>query len=516
MKYLFRADAGTRRGTGHVMRCLSLAQACMRGGGEPKFAMASEAPVLACRLTMEGIPVVRLTAEPGSPEDAAQTVDWAERLGVLWVILDGYHFDAAFQRTLKGAGLRLLVLDDYGHAGSYVADLVLNQNAYAEASTYADRKPYTRLLLGPRFALLRQEFVPWCGRVPRIHDKARRILISLGGADSGNMTHTVVNALKRLDMDEMEATVVIGPCSPHGQDLYAGDGGAGPAVRFLRSPSNMPELMAHADMAITAGGTTCYELAFMGLPQLIVVTADNQRAVGRELDRLGVGINLGWSEELSEWDLAEAVRRVAYDVALRRSISEKGRSLVDGRGADRVVTAMADMEQGQRGIDKAAGGIRVRQACPEDAEMLWTWANDPVVRANSFNTEPIAFESHKEWLAQKLASSGTRLWVLEIEGSPVAQIRYDLISGEMAEISFLVAPDCRGGGLGTRLLTLTAGMACRELGARRLRGVTFSDNTASIRAFGKAGFRSMGEETIRGHLCLVFLLECPDAVGEGK
>ena len=157
-----RADATVVMGTGHVMRCLALAQAWQDAGGSCVFAMAEPTPAVEERVAAEGIQVVRFRKTiPGSSQDAAQLVELARAQGAAWLVVDGYHFDAEYQRRLKDTELKLLWVDDNGESAHYYADLVLNQNAHARDGLYVHREPYTRLLLGPRYALLRREFARW-------------------------------------------------------------------------------------------------------------------------------------------------------------------------------------------------------------------------------------------------------------------------------------------------------------------------------------------------------------------
>ncbi|MBE3120100.1 MAG: UDP-2,4-diacetamido-2,4,6-trideoxy-beta-L-altropyranose hydrolase, partial [Candidatus Atribacteria bacterium] len=146
MNLLLRVDASARIGTGHVMRCLALAQAWQEKGGRATFVMTTETPAVEARLASEGMQVTHLVTQPGSPEDAQQTVGLAQQREAVWIVVDGYYFGADYQQTIKRAGLRLLFVDDYGHAGHYYADLVLNQNIYANESLYPKREPHTRLL----------------------------------------------------------------------------------------------------------------------------------------------------------------------------------------------------------------------------------------------------------------------------------------------------------------------------------------------------------------------------------
>ena len=153
---LVRADGSAAIGAGHVMRCLALAPAWQDAGGDVTFAASSLGDTLRRRLIDEGVRVVDLDAPPGSRLDTEATVHHARQAGADWVVADGYDFDAAYQRCVHESGLKLLVLDDYGHAEHYHADLVLNLNLDAEESLYAHRDPATQLLLGTRYALLRR------------------------------------------------------------------------------------------------------------------------------------------------------------------------------------------------------------------------------------------------------------------------------------------------------------------------------------------------------------------------
>src|SRR5206468_95107 len=177
---IVRADATAAIGHGHVMRCLALAQAWQDRGGECVFAMTEPIPGIKARLCAEGFEVIPLTVMPGRSEDAAQLAELARFRDASWVVVDGYEFRAEYHRALKSAAVRLLVIDDSGHAGSYCSDLVLDQNAGTRESLYDRRAPYTELLLGSRYAMLRREFRRWPEWKREIPPIARKILIAMG------------------------------------------------------------------------------------------------------------------------------------------------------------------------------------------------------------------------------------------------------------------------------------------------------------------------------------------------
>jgi UDP-2,4-diacetamido-2,4,6-trideoxy-beta-L-altropyranose hydrolase len=333
---VLRADGGASAGIGHVMRCLALAQAWQDSGGRARFAAAMLPPALADRLARESIPVDPVDAAPGSAEDAAATAEAAARAGAAWIVADGYWIEPAYQRALRARGRSLLFVDDAGESGPYEADLVLNQNLHATEPMYRDRRPGTGLLLGPRFALLRREFAARRGTEREIPNRARRILVTLGGGDLGDLTRRVVRALARSG-EAAEVRVLIGPAHPRAERIRSEVERLKSGTVLPAAAEELPELFAWADLAVTAGGSTCWEMAFSGLPFVAVAAAPNQVPIARSLDEAGAARYAGWHESLDDAALAELVEELTADAGARARMSRAGRALVDGRGAERVV-----------------------------------------------------------------------------------------------------------------------------------------------------------------------------------
>ena len=340
MNLLVRADANAQMGTGHVMRCLALAQEQHDAGVNATFVMAIEAPALETRLREERMGFVYLSTLPGSADDAIQTRQLARQKGAQWVVADGYHFGGDYQRIIKDSALRLLFVDDYGHAEHYYADIVLNQNIHAYEGLYVNREPYTRLLLGTDYVLLRREFREWRKWNRKIPKMARKVLVTLGGSDQHNQTLKVMRALQKVDVDDLEAVVVIGASDPHFQELQATIHNSQFAVRLAQNVTDMSDLMAWADIAIAAGGSTAWELAFMGLPSLLLILADNQRPVADRLGSLGVSVNLGSYRKSSSTKITQAVTQLLEAPERRAEMAQQGRGLVDGRGVARVLESL--------------------------------------------------------------------------------------------------------------------------------------------------------------------------------
>lgn len=337
---VIRVDADTRMGTGHVMRCVALAQAWEEQGGRTVFVAAAITRALRARLDSEGFVTTALAQLPGSLEDAGATAEIASRMKAAWVLVDGYQFDTEYHRTIKSAGHRLLVIDDYGHADAYVADLVLNQNAHADESFYQTRECDTRLLLGTRYAMLRREFWPWRGWRRPIRTVANRLLVTLGGSDPDNVTRQVIEAAGGIDVEGLEVTVLVGGSNPHRPSLETAARDACRPIRLEANVLDMPSWMIWADAAVTAAGGTLWELAFFAVPSVTVVLADNQEPAADWLAGRGVFSALGWGTAVS----VETIRKQLCGLLLgrerRQKQSDAASQLVDGNGVFRVVEAM--------------------------------------------------------------------------------------------------------------------------------------------------------------------------------
>jgi UDP-2,4-diacetamido-2,4,6-trideoxy-beta-L-altropyranose hydrolase len=501
---LLRADADTRMGTGHVMRCLALAERWQDTGGTAHLLTRASAEGLLQFVASRGVLVSRLPAALSLADDGAATARLAGSLGADWLVIDGYHFDHVYQAAFTRAGLRTLVIDDMADLPSYEATALLNQNIGAESYDY-QRAPQTLQLLGPRYVNLRRQFDPWRAHPRTAPDIARRVLVTLGGADPDNLTATVISALDRVEIPGLEARVIVGAANPHMDSLRAiAEKASRVQISLLSSVTDMPAHMAWADMAIAAGGTTCFELLFMGLPSLLLVLAANQIPSVRDLHALGAAQDLGAMPAASADAIAAAVGDLASRQPARRAMSELGRAIVDGYGGVRVLSCLAL-------LSTATQEWRLRPAALDDAFLVWQWANEPGARANSFHTEPIPWERHLAWYRGRLASADCRIWLLERYGAPAGVIRYDRSSPHAAEISYSVARSQRGLGIGTRLLVMSQELALSELGVRQIDGTVFESNIASARSFLKAGYAQAEAKTLAGHTCLVFRRVVPSA-----
>jgi len=491
---LIRADATAQSGAGHLLRCLALASAWQADGGRVFFLSYCDNASLRQRLEAAGFDFLAIEKPHPDPADLQATLALLQEYRAGWLALDGYHFDPAYQKAVRQAGCRLLVIDDNAHLPRYHADLLLNQNIHAETLAYPC-DPATELLLGTRYALLRPEFLPWRGWQRQIPPVARKALVTLGGGDSREATAKVIQALNLLKIENLEAIIVSG--SHHPSPQYPGPQSPDPKSpnpHSLTSVQNMPELMAWADLAVSAGGSTCWELAFMGLPNLILVLAENQRLVAGGLAKAGVSVNLGWHEKVTPADIADALQCLALSSEVRAESSRRGRELVDGDGAHRLMRQMA------------IHSLSLRPVQENDVRLVWEWANDPLTRSVSFSTRKIPWEEHVKWFSGKLAEPNCRFFIaLDAAGSPAGQVRYQ-IEGEQAVVSVSLAPEQRGKGYGSYILKLSAQRIFTETPVTLIHAYIKPDNTASIGAFAKAGYVKSGVTEIMGSPALDYTL----------
>ena len=341
-KVIIRADATGRIGTGHVMRCLAFAQALKTGNYAVAFITVCESKLLNKRLLDEGFQVIPVVRSHPNPSDWQMTSKVLRSHPNAWVVLDGYHFDPEYQEQVRNAGHRLMVIDDYNHLDAYHADILLNQNIGSQKLTYSCNND-TVCLLGPQYALLRDEFLR-CKRTIRGSGQyVRNALVTLGGADPDNIGLKVVRALIRTSLNNIATQVVAGPMNTATQTLQneiddarkAGLPGAN-GIEIVQN-ANMPELMANADIAVSSGGSTCWELCFFGIPFLVIIAADNQREIAFGLERTEAAICLGWHSEVTERQLQTQFETLVADTKRRQAMSANGRSLVDGKGRSRVL-----------------------------------------------------------------------------------------------------------------------------------------------------------------------------------
>jgi UDP-2,4-diacetamido-2,4,6-trideoxy-beta-L-altropyranose hydrolase len=489
---LIRADANVAIGTGHVMRSLALAQAWQDQGGRAIFVSAEISPAIRRRLAEEGFLSITIPASRGAFDDAAATIQAARVHEAAWIVIDGYAFGIEFQRAIQSAGFKILCIDDGCDSTAFAADIVLNPNLHADKIAYERTAPETRILRGTKFALLRREFAGPATANREVPEKASRLLVTMGGSDPENLTLTAIQAACSPKCAGLEVIVVAGGSNPHVSGLQCAIG-KNANLRLHVDPRNMPELMAWADLAVAAAGSTTWELCALGVPSILTDAALNQVAVARELAQRGIASFIPRTE-FSAARLAESVRILAESAPARQLLSDRACQLLDGKGAARVVSAMR------------LPALRLRPARISDCRRIWEWASDAGVRTASFSPESIPWEKHSAWFREKIASPKSLILIAETsEGEPLGQFRVDLQNADEGEVDVSIADKYRGRGYGSWLIDCGARETFAQTSATKLYARIRAENEASRRAFEQAHFRRVPGAPVRGYTAVHYL-----------
>lgn len=332
---IIRADAGGQIGTGHLMRCLALAQSWKSSGGAVVFITNCESDALRERLKSEGFAAVEIEKSYPHPSDLPQTQAVLKNYAGSWCVVDGYHFDAEFCGKIRGNDSRVLIIDDTAHQSFYDADAILNQNINADALHYNCPKD-TILLLGTRFALLRNEFAARQNRKRNTPAVARRILITMGGGDFHNQTLKVIRSIEHLEIENLEVKAVVGASNPHFADLQKAVVASSVHIELICGAENMAELMAWADAAVIVAGGTLWEMLFMRVPLVSFAITDFQAGILETL-RLRGAIEYAGKTLLSD---DTEFRRILIDILeskeKRERMSYTSGQIVDGGGCRRA------------------------------------------------------------------------------------------------------------------------------------------------------------------------------------
>lgn len=452
MAIAFRVDASLQIGTGHFMRCLTLADALKQLGARTRFVSRHMPEHLRGMLAARGHEFEQLTSIPrdglgdlshshwlgiSQAADAQDSIKALSDRAWEWLVVDHYALDAQWETALRNTARRILVIDDIANR-QHDCDVLLDQNLYADMETrYARKVPkHCQLLLGPRYALLRDEFRQLRAQAKPKAGPVKSMFVFFGGVDADNHTGRVIEALAKIDVPGLHVDVVIGALHSCREQVEIQCAQYGFACHV--QTDQMAKLIAAADLAVGAGGSVTWERCCLGLPTLTICVSGNQSEQITDAACEG----LLYAPEL-KGELSLMVRRhvsaLMESCHLRYSISRNGMQAVDGRGVMRVVGSLG------------CGKVEIRVATPDDSPKLFEWRNHPAIRSVSRSTGLINWESHQKWLASVLADSGKVLLVGQRQGLPVGVVRFD-IRGDEAEVSIYLIPGVKLSGQGQDLL----------------------------------------------------------------
>lgn len=497
MRLVIRCDASIVMGTGHLMRCLTLADRVSRDGGEVLFVARVLAGDLDNLIRSRGHTLTLLQrdqasesgADTAGPEhkewldiswasDADQTRRAARRWGGAdWLVVDHYALDNRWEQAVRPEVGRLMVIDDLADR-RHECDLLLDQNYFpAIRQRYSSRVLSTcRLLLGPRYALLRPEFAARRPQDVESVDPVRRILVFFGGSDAGNETCKAIEAFLLLNRPDIGLDVVVGATNPHRAAIEDACDGCG-QISVYWQVQDMASLMARTDLVVGAGGSSSWERCALQLPTVAWPLAENQRPVLDALADLGAVCVPDTRSVATATGLSAHLYAAIHNAPSRRRMAVIAGAQCDGLGVDRVMAAMSGF------------AIAVRPANAEDGKAIFTWRNDATVRSFSDDAEPIAWDMHCTWMQRTLANPDRLLLVAERDDTPVAVIRFD-IDGAESTVSIFAVPGLRAVGAAA-LAAAESYLHHKRPQVRRVTARVLATNRVSAAMFEAGGYIRM-------------------------
>jgi UDP-2,4-diacetamido-2,4,6-trideoxy-beta-L-altropyranose hydrolase len=317
MRIAIRTDSSTDIGTGHLIRCLTLADRLRHEGANVNFicrelpgnqiSIARQKgytvfplPYDAAQVTGSGNEYIiqhGTMPDMDAKQSAQMIVDNLSRVD--WLIVDHYALGDDWEKMLRPYAKNILIIDDLANR-SHDCDLLLDQNYYFGFEHRYDRlvPQHCQLFLGPNHSLLRPDFLKAKSQLRHRDGSIERILVLFGGADSSNETAKSMEAIRSLNRPDLKVDVVIGSAYPHRKEIEKLTRNL-PNIDLRFNVSHMAALMADADLAIGAGGATTWERCFLGLPAIATILAENQRSIIEATASEGALFNLGWFPDVT-------------------------------------------------------------------------------------------------------------------------------------------------------------------------------------------------------------------------
>ncbi|MBF0233098.1 MAG: UDP-2,4-diacetamido-2,4,6-trideoxy-beta-L-altropyranose hydrolase [Desulfamplus sp.] len=484
MRMVFRVDASPVIGIGHVMRCLALAQEAKCSGYSALF-IGRIASALVQHLEDEGMEVRAWNEDITFNEDLVCLLEAAS--GSKAVIIDHYGLGPDYQQAVRSAGHKLLVIDDFNHQPAYEADILLNQNITANRYRYRTNSS-AKFLLGPQFALLRQEFLKFPRPEAASRERIVNLLITMGGSDPKNYTRRVLEVMEQLNFVDLRIKVICGPAFQWRKSLESYLKTSCMSVELLDPVRDMPPVYEWADAVIAAAGSTIYELAYFRLPSVCCNIAENQRDINHLIQKRKIAVSI--DEAMNLETMKKSLIVFFGEKYFLSNYSENIGNLVDGFGTKRAIRFLF-------------GSFFFRPVQVDDVNILFSWRNEPSVRSASFQTVPISFEEHMVWFSDRLIDPNCRFYIAEDSIGIVGQTRFMKTSQGDAIISVCLDSRRRGCGMGAKLISEALCQYHTDDGIRPVRAYVRHDNPVSLNAFLRARFIVSGKDVRNGFPCLI-------------
>jgi UDP-2,4-diacetamido-2,4,6-trideoxy-beta-L-altropyranose hydrolase len=483
-KLIFRADGNAATGLGHLYRLFALVEMCKI---DYEFIFISKETS-----TLNIIPSSYKTKLIPGLITIDQEPDWLVSLydpSEYIIVADGYQFSSTYQKNIKEKGFKLIYIDDLAQEHMY-ADVVVNHSPYAHESHFS-KEPYTKLALGTKYALLRPLFLDEAKQNKSIQfiDSA---FICFGGVDSLNLTKKAVEAvLKSPNFKQIH--VVLGGAYAH-EEIFNLEEKQSDKITIYR---NLPEdqlisVMKKCNFSIAPASTILYELLCVKMPVLSGFYVENQKNIYKGLVEEKVIIEGGDFSNYTVLDFEEKINPILQRKDIDLFLSNQ-HELFNGNSKPQFLGLLNQIN------------ISFRKAKPKDVTIVFNWSNDELVRINSYNSNRIEFEDHKNWFSNKITNKNTLFLIALINNNPAGMVRFD-IKREYSVVGILISKSYRGQKLASEFLTESSKAYFKKHKVPILAYIK-KENKTSVKVFEKSGYTYLKDEIIHGIVSFVYKLE---------
>lgn len=455
MKVFILTESGDGIGFGHLTRCIALYQAIEKKGHSPELVINAGRSILNL-IENNNYRLLNWIAEQEKLIYLIKNADF--------VIIDSYLAQKPlYDKISRITSGNLLMIDDFNRM-EYPRGIVVNPSIYGDELKYPGKGGVT-YLLGRDYIILRKEF--WDVPKKKINKKIKKALITFGGSYKKDLAGKIAGFLK--EKFGIRSDVV---------------GNGGNKV----SAKQMLKLMLEADICISGGGQTTYELARVGVPAVGICFAENQAMNLKGWEKKGTLRYVGW---YNDKDLIEKISKGVNSVrsySKRGKLNKAGKSCIDGRGAKRIIQVIQEKVLLQNREGNAL--LKLRNVTKDDCRAIWHWRNHPEVRKVCYKTEPLLYKEHRRWFNDRIDRAGTDFFIVENENKQkIGQVRFEKNSKNSAWININLNPDFFGKGLGSKIIKNATGYYMGKYPEiKDVKAEILDTNIVSQKAFKRAGY----------------------------
>ena len=507
MRVIFRVDASLQMGTGHVMRCLTLAQVLKENGANVEFICRNHKGNLTDKIRLNGFVVheLELFGEANvdtslahshwlgvtQRQDADDCVDILKVKKLDWLIVDHYALDEQWQKRLKPYYEKLMVIDDLADR-KHQCDILLDQTFGRQQEDYSTFTPKgCQLLLGSKYALLRPECAEWrpYSLERRIKPEFKQLLINMGGVDIDNVTKSILDELKICNLpDDTNITIVMGGSAPHIASVKSKVSELPYKAEVKVNVDNMAEIMTNSDMAIGAAGATTWERCCLGLPTIQIVIAKNQL----------------FSAEILTYNdivkLAKEIKEIAYllesSTEWMNNVGNAASEICDGMGGYKVFNKMTDYKI----ILKEFGEVELcnyTNLNKVDKMSALSMRNHPEISKWMHNQDSIPKTTHFKFIKSLESKMDRRYFLVKQKNNIIGSINFSEINlYNSVEFGIYTNPFLQLKGAGRLLESAASQYAFIELGVKKIKLEVYLDNEKAINFYKKCDFNLVNTKKV--------------------